>query len=260
MQAIKYFLTQSKYNVKNAHALARSFWIGIISMILNNLAFFIIWFLFMKATGPINGWTSLDVLGMLGVSVFIFGFMHSFFYGIIDLPQSVTKGTFDGVLLAPTNSFLKLSGSSFSITAYGDLIQGVFVVILYGFLMHLSIYTWTLYILSIIMGCIIFICVRLLCSLIAFFLHDGEIVVGQLFEIFIRPSLYPGAIFPNKLKIIFMTVIPALLTSAVPVEVVKYNSINLVGFSAIFTIIWVLITWRVFSVSVRRYESGNFLR
>ena len=105
---ITYFIAQTKANLRNAHALTRSFWIGVFSMILNNLTFFIIWFLFMKATGPINGWTSVDVFGMLGVSMLCFGVCNSFFHGTRELPEFVMRGSFDSILLAPVNSFLNL--------------------------------------------------------------------------------------------------------------------------------------------------------
>ncbi len=260
MQTIRYFIAQSKYNIKNAHALSRSFWIGIISMAMNNMAFFIIWFLFTKATGPINGWTSLDVFGMLGVSLVTFGFTHGFFYGVVELPHSVLRGNFDGVLLSPANSFFKIAGASFSITAFGDLIQGVVVVVIYGVLSNFNFSMWLLYILAIAIGCIIFVCVRLLCSLIVFFVHDGDVISGQLFEIFIRPGLYPGSIFPHKLKIFFMTVIPSLLTSALPIDVMKTHSERLILVGFFMVIFWVCFTYFVFSVAVRRYESGNYLR
>ncbi len=260
MQTLKYFIVQTKYNLKNAMALSSSFWIGVLGMILNNFTFFIIWFLFMKATGPINGWTTYDVFGMLGVALICFGFTHSFFYGIIDLPESVIKGNFDSVLLSPVNSFIKLAGSSFSVTAYGDLIQGVVIVFMYGFLVHFSFIDWFLFLASMILGCVVFLCIRLLCSLVVFFIHDGEIISSQLFEIFLRPGLYPGAIFPNKLKIFFMTIIPTLFTSAVPVDVVKLSSQKLLFFGLLMTVFWVLVTCIVYHFAVKRYESGNLLR
>lgn len=257
---IRYFIAQSKYNLKNAHALSGSFWIGIISMIINNLTFFVIWFLFMKATGPINGWTTLDVFGMLGVAMIAFGFTHGFFYGIVDLPRFVLSGTFDNVLLSPTNAFFKLGGSSFSVTAYGDLIQGTFIAILYGILTHFTLYTWVLYFFAIITGCIVFVCIRLLCSLVVFFIHDGDVISGQLFEIFLRPGLYPGAIFPNKLKIFFMTIIPTLLTSAIPIDIVKSNSFEILFLGIFISIFWIFVTYFIFKFAIKRYESGSFLR
>ena len=257
---ILYFIAQTKYNIKNAHALLSSFWVGVWSMVLNNFSFFIMWMLFMKATGPINGWSAMDVFGMLGVAMTCFGFAHGFFYGIIDLPQFVMRGTFDSVLLAPVNSFLKLSGSSFSVTAYGDLLLGGVVCIIYGIYSHFDFYAWVLFIITLILGCVLFVAIRLLCALIVFFMHDGEVVVMQVFEIFLRPGLYPGSIFPDKLKIFCMTVIPTLITSAVPIDTAKFNSIKFMLVSLSVTIVWVLITAAVFRISVRRYESGNFLR
>ncbi|MEK9179582.1 MAG: ABC-2 family transporter protein, partial [Patescibacteria group bacterium] len=208
---IRYFIAQTKYNIKNAHALKHSFWIGVFSMVMNNVSFFVIWLLFMKATGPINGWTGIDVFGMLGVAMVCFGVTQGFFFGVRELPELVHRGSFDSVLLAPVNSFLKLSGSEFSVTAYGDLLIGIVVIIFYGIYLHFSFYAWFLFLFSIMLGCVVFISVRLMCSLVAFFIHDGEDISNQMFEIFLRPGLYPGAIFPNKLKIFCMTIIPTLI-------------------------------------------------
>lgn len=260
MKDIIYFITQTKYNIKNAYALRYSFWLGVVSMMINNLAFFIIWFLFMKATGPIKGWETIDVMGMLGVSMIAYGVAHGFFFGITDMPNSVIKGTFDSVLLSPRNSFLKIGGSSFSVTAYGDLIEGIFVAIFYGIYSGFDFYSWVLYIVAIILGCIVFIAILLLCSLVVFFVKDGELISRQLFEIFLRPSLYPGPIFPSKLKLFFMTVIPALLTSAVPIDVVKEKSLPLLLISFVVTIFWVLLSSFLFRFSIKHYESGNLLR
>lgn len=260
LRNIRYFIAQSKYNVKNAHALTRSFWIGVMSMMMNNITFFVIWLLFMRSTGPINGWTGLDVFGMLGVALISFGVTNALFYGIVDLPHLVERGTFDSVLLSPANAFLKIGGSSFQVTAYGDLAQGIIVAVIYAFLAKFTLYTVGLYILGIVLGCIIFVCVRLVCSLMVFFVRDGEIISDQLFEIFIRPGLYPGSIFPNKLKIFFMTVVPALLTSAVPIDIIKSNSWRAVLPALGITAVWVIITVLLFKVAIKRYESGNYLR
>ena len=42
---ILYFLTQTKFNLKNAYALRKSFWVGVFSMMLNNISFFVMWLL-----------------------------------------------------------------------------------------------------------------------------------------------------------------------------------------------------------------------
>ncbi len=260
MKDIRYFIAQNKFNFKNAYVLKGSFWIGVWSMILNNTAFFVMWILFMNATGPINGWNSFDVFGMLGIAMFCYGVAHSFFFGIKELPDLVLRGAFDNVLLSPVNSLIRLAGYSFSVIAFGDLFLGGAVFIVYGLYLDFTLYAWFVYLFSIFLGCVVFICFRLLSSLIVFFIHDGEVVSTQVFEMFLRPGLYPGSIFPDKLKIVCMTILPTLLTSAVPIDVVKVNSLTILLVSVLVTIGWIFITAGVYSAAVKRYESGNFLR
>lgn len=257
---IKFFIAMSVANLRNAYVLRTSFWIGVVSMVLNNLTFFAIWLLFMNATGPINGWTSVDVIGMIGVSTFCFGVCHSFFYGVKELPEFVVKGTFDSVLLAPVSSFVKLAGLSFSVTAYGDLLMGISIMIFYGFYLKFTLVVWLLFIMAALSGCVIFICFRLLISLIVFFVYDGELLSTQMMDIFMRPGLYPGGIFPYKLKVFLLTAIPILITSAMPIDIIKSESITLLIASICVAGIWVIITKIMYQFAIKRYESGNMLR
>ncbi len=257
---IKYFLVSIKYNLKNAYVLGSSFWIGVFSMVLNNTSFYIIWYLFISATGDINGWGSYDIFGMLGISTFCFGITNSFFYGVVKMPSIVTRGDFDAVLLSPRLILNRLSGMNFSITALGDLFMGFGVFVWYGITKLFSFEQWLMFLVVIFLGVITFLCVRILVSLISFYIHDGELISGQIFKLFLRPGLYPGSMFPSKMKLFFMTVIPSLLTSTVPIDYIKTNSINIFLLSFCVTLFWLLITVIIFKISIKRYESGNFLR
>lgn len=255
-----YFLCLLKYNLKNARALGTSFWIGVFGMVLNNSAFFVIWHLFMRATGPINGWTSIDVFGMLGIAMFCFGITHGFFHGVVELPHIVTRGQFDTVLLSPRNILVRLSGMSFSITAFGDLVMGLGVMIWYGVARNFHISEWISLIALVILGAIVFLCVRIIASLVVFYIYDGELISNQVFELFLRPGLYPGSIFPHKMKILFMTAIPTLLTSSLAVDYLKQGQTWLVILAFLSAGFWVMLAAYLLKKSVKRYESGNFLR
>lgn len=260
MKDVTYFFTQIYFNIKNAHALAKSFWIGVAGMILNNTAFFIMWYLFMQATGEVNGWGSVDVMGMLGISMFTFGVVHSFFFGIVKMSDFVNEGKFDGVLLSPVSVFVRQSGMQFSVVAYGDLLQGIAVTLWYILHTHMSLLHIGVLLFGIILGSLVFVAIVLVLSCISFYVRDSAIIADQLRDILIRPSIYPGGIFPDGLKIFFMTVIPALLTSSVPIDMVKNPSAGLLVFVIVVVVVWVLIARYVFSRALRRYESGNMLR
>lgn len=260
MKDITYFFTQIYFNIKNAHALAKSFWIGVSGMVINNTAFFIMWYLFMKATGDINGWSSTDVMGMLGISMLTFGVVHSFFFGIVKMSDFVNEGKFDSVLLSPVSTFVRQSGMQFSVVAYGDLLQGIAVTIWYILHIHLSFIDVGILLFGIILGSIVFVALVLVISSISFYVQDSAIIADQLRDILIRPSLYPGGIFPEGLKIFFMTVVPALLTSSVPIDMVKDPSLQMFTIPTVAVLVWVLLARYIFSRALRRYESGNMLR
>lgn len=257
---IIYFFNLFKFNLKNAFALKGSFFISVFSMMLNNSTFFIIWYLFSSATGPINGWTSFDIFGMLGVAMLCFGITHGFFYGTVDLPEIVTRGKFDTVLLSPRSILSRLSGMSFSIIALGDILLGLIIVIWYGLINSFNFNSWIIYIFIILLGSIIFLCIRILVGLIVFYVYDGELISGQVFEIFLRPGLYPGSMFTHKMKIIFMTVIPVLITSSVGIDFLKTRESWILYLAILSTLFWTSITYLLFKKSIKRYESGNFLR
>lgn len=260
MKEISFFITQTYFNIKNAHALAKSFWIGVAGMVINNTAFFIMWYLFMRATGDINGWSSTDVMGMLGISMLTFGVVHSFFFGIVKMSDFVNEGKFDSVLLSPVSAFVRQSGMQFSVVAYGDLLQGIAVTVWYIVYMHMSAVDIGVLLFGIILGSIVFVALVLVISCISFYIQDSAIIADQLRDILIRPSIYPGGIFPEGLKLFFMTVVPALLTSSVPIDMIKNPSLAMFVLPTVVTIVWVLIAKFVFSRALRRYESGNMLR
>lgn len=247
-------------NFKNAKALTGSFYWSLIGMILNNSSFFFIWYFLLDTTGPINRWDSLDVFAMMGIAMFTFGITHSFFYGTCELPSYILRGTFDSVLLSPRNLIIRLSGMNFSITALGDLLIGTFFILYYPIIKGFSFGQLAGFLFFVLCGVIVFFCVNLLTGIISFYVQDGEAIVMQVFDIFLRPGLYPGSMFTNNLKIFFITVVPALITSTVPIEYIKNPTSIIVSITVISTVCWVCITMFLFKKSIKRYESGNFLR
>ncbi len=247
-------------NFKNAKALNSSFYLSLIGMVLNNSAFFVIWYFLLYTTGPINGWDTVDVFVMLGISMFCFGVTMSFFNGINELPKYILNGKFDSVLLSPRNIILRLSGMSLSTTAISDLIMGFVLIVYYLFVKNFSLEQIVGFIFFILCGVVVFFCIKLLTVTLSFYIHDGESIGTQIFDIFLRPGLYPGSMFTNNMKIFFITIIPILITSAIPIEYIKSPNSQIILITLVSTIFWVLFTIYIFNKSIKKYESGNFLR
>lgn len=255
---MKYVIINIKKNLKNAKELKSSFIINIIGMMLNNLAFLIIWYYFGASIGNINGWEPFDIFGLYAISATSYGIISSFLAGIFKLPDYISGGSFDKYLLTPKNILLKVSTSTISISALGDLIFGIICLIIFIIISKLTIFQILLSLILIIISSIIFYAFSLICMSISFCLMDGYNVSNGLFGLFLSNSLYHGGAYTGIIRIIFIFLIPSLLLGAIPVEIIKYYNIYKLLFIIILSIIWLIISIIFFYKSLKKYESNNF--
>ena len=115
-------LLNIKKNFKNEKELKSSFITSVIGMILNNTDFLILWYYFGNSIGNINGWDPLDIFGLYTFSATSYGIISCFCAGIYKLPNYISSGNFDKYLLTPKSILLKVSTSSISTSAIGDLV------------------------------------------------------------------------------------------------------------------------------------------
>ena len=70
-----------KSNIASAAELRVSFLMQVVGMMLNNTAFLVVWILFFKAFGDINGWTANEMFALQGFVAVAYGFTFSLFSG-----------------------------------------------------------------------------------------------------------------------------------------------------------------------------------
>jgi ABC-2 type transport system permease protein len=92
LNEIVFFFFQWKQNIRNQQALRTSFLLQVAGMFINNIAFFVIWIMFSKTIGVINGWGAMQTFGMLCVSMLTFGIVHSLFGSTGTLTDTVPTG------------------------------------------------------------------------------------------------------------------------------------------------------------------------
>lgn len=257
MGSIKLALINIKKNFKNEKELKSSFIISVIGMAINNVAFLILWYYFGKTIGEINGWTALDIFGLYGISNTSYGIISSIFAGIFNIPNYISSGNFDKYLLTPKNILVKVSTSSISTSAFGDLLFGTVCFVVFAFCNNLTIFQILLSLLFIIISSIIFYSFSLICMSVSFYLMDGHNVSTGLYGIFVSNSLYHGGAFTGVLRVIFIFLIPSLLLGAVPVEIVKNFSFNNLYIILCLTIFWFVLSVMFFYKSLKKYESNN---
>ena len=257
MNNIKLALLNIKQNIKNEKELKSSFITSIIGMAINNIAFLFLWYNFGTAIGEVNGWTAMDIFGLYGFGTTSFGIVTAFFYGIFNLPNYISSGTFDKYLLTPKNILLKLSTSALLTSAFGDLLFGIICFIIFAINYKFTLFQLFISFILVIVSSIIYYAFSLICMTISFYLMDGHNVSNGLYGMFLSNSLYHGGAFTGVLRMIFIYIIPSLLLGAVPVEIIKnFSIINLILIIT-FSILWLVIAVTFFNKSLKKYESNN---
>lgn len=248
-----------KKNIESSAELRTSFLMNIVGMMINNLSFVIIWIFFVQSVGVINGWTAADVIGLQGFTALAFSFVFTFFGGLPKIAEYISSGAFDRFMLSPKNLILRIATSHFMVPAAGDFFFGVICLTIYAVLIQASILQVALLFLLALLGSILFFAVLLTFQSVAFFFTDGEPLARGLFEMFLTPALFHGGAFQGGTRLFFTFLIPSLLLGALPVEIIRDLSFSKLLVVLVVTLVWLFISVRVFYLSVKKYESSNFM-
>jgi ABC-2 type transport system permease protein len=259
IKEIKFALYSIKKNIQSSTELRTSFLMNVVGMAINNTAFVFLWIYFVKSVGVIGGWTAFDIIGLNGFASITYGITFSVFMGIRKIPEYVTLGSFDRFLLSPKNILLRIATSSFSPSAVGDVVFGIICLIIYGFLIKISLLQIIFVFFLIIFASIIFLALAIIISTVSFYFIDARSISDGMFQLFFTPTLFHGGAFQGVMRFIFVFIIPSLLIATVPTETVKNISfINLI-LVGLASLLWLFISIKLFNKAIRKYESSSFM-
>lgn len=259
MKELTFALCAIKKNIENSAELRTSFVANVIGMMINNVAFVILWGSFVLSVGIIHGWTVTDVIGLQGFMACSFGMAFSAANGLRKIPEYVTNGVFDQCLLSPKHLLIRAATMSFGTSAIGDLFFGVTCLFLYGILSHLTLPQVLLGFFFVLISALMFLAAIIVVISTSFFFMDATIVTTGLFELFLTPSLFHGGIFQGTTRFIFTFLIPSLVVAALPVEIIKHPSLEKIILVTCVAIAWFLLSLKIFYAGVKRYESSNLM-
>jgi ABC-2 type transport system permease protein len=254
---LSYYLTRLRSNFENKRVLQNSFLLQIIAMIISNSSFFVIWIVFNKAVGTINGWGPLQTFGMLSVSIFTYGITHTMFGSLGKLYEVVPTGIFDTYLTKPKSLYLRIINNEFNVTAIGDLVQGFGGIVIYLYLAQTHFSNFVLLFLMIPAGVLIEVSILILYDCVIFWLPQASSLSQALFNFIMLPSTQPISLLKGSMRFIYLFIIPALVIGGLPVEAFNQDKWRLLGLTYTITIAWFFISRWVLTISIRRYESGN---
>lgn len=241
-------------NLKASTALRGAFLIQCLFMLVNNLIFFAVWWLFFRKFEEIGGWRLAEVTALYGLVAGCFGLAMIFGGGVRQLARLIADGDLDSFLTQPKNLLLHTVGSQSMASGWGDVISAAVLLFYSGYL------TWNhapILILTLISGAVLFVSAGILFNSLAFFLGPVDTLARQMFEFVVTFSVYPQTVFAGYLKLILFTLVPAGFIGFLPVEVLREFRWDYVAAIIFGTIAYLAFTIWVFHTGLRRYTSGN---
>ncbi|MEI6533032.1 MAG: hypothetical protein WCO06_04285 [Candidatus Roizmanbacteria bacterium] len=229
--------------------------IQIIGMILNNLAFFSIWYLLLLRFGSINGYKLEDFLLLEGSLATVYAIYFLLFGGVTKLYQFLNQDSFLDMQLYPASPLAVTLTKSGASSQFGDLIQGVLFLGYYGFLYTDKIGMMIIGLILILVG---FFGIMLFVNSFAFFYPGLSLVFEDIFNnVYISASMYPSDNYKGVLRniLFILLVIPVI---CFPIEVVR----GLYGPEALlislFCVIGInILGYLLWHAGIRKAESGS---
>ena len=253
---IKYLWLCVCYNVKESISNKKSFIIQTIAMFINNFVFILFWqVLFNNKGGSINGINLQDILYLWSIPTIGYGIAFFCFGGIDTLCKDIVDGNLDIYLTKPKHSLISVLTSKSILSAMGDLLFGVVVgMIAVNFNPIKILAILALGLIAGVLTTSIITCVKLL----SFWLGDiSNATQKYTHSLFITLTIYPERMFPDIIKFVMYTAIPAAYVAHVPVGIMKTFSFKGIAIIFIAAIFFVTLMFFMYSKGLKKYESGN---
>lgn len=254
---LKIFACYFRLNLASALEYRASFFTQAFGMALSNSTFIFFWWIAFQQVGDtIAGYSFENVLFIWAVTSSGYGLSHILFANVSGLSKLIVTGELDTYLLQPCNVLLNVLCAKTSLSAYGDLLYGVILMLIF-LAGNPSAWLWFLY--GTLMTGALFTAINLLAHTLSFYWGNVPLL-GQLAEEFtINFSMYPENIYAPAVRALMYSLIPAGIAVHVPLRLFQQFSPGLALASWGGAVIYCAAAGFFFYRGLRRYESGNVI-
>jgi ABC-2 type transport system permease protein len=236
-------------NLKASMALRGAFWAQVIFMALNNLIFFVMWWIFFDRFKEIE-----DMAAIYGMVAGAFGLAMIFVAGARELARYIAEGDLDSFLTQPKSALLQSVASRSNASGWGDVVSGFVLLYLSGYFGVAEVLWGAV---GMACGATVFLATMVIVHSMAFWLGHVGALARQVSEFLIIFSAYPKTIFSGALKFLLFTALPAGFVSYLPVELVRGFSLPTLAAVVGGALLYSALAIAVFAAGLRRYESGS---
>jgi ABC-2 type transport system permease protein len=241
-------------NLRAAVAARRTFVIQASFMCLNNIVFFVFWWVLLRRVPSLGGWRIEDVEALYGITATSFGLVVAVAGGVRHLGRTIDEGELDTLLTQPKPTLIYAVGLRSQASGVGDVISGLGFLWLSG---QVSWATAPVAVLAILAAAGTFLGSGIIFFSLPFWLSRTEAISRLVWELLLTFSLYPEPLFGGVLRLLLFTLLPAGFVAYVPVDVLRHPSAA--GLAEMLTASagYLVLARIVFGLGLRRYESGS---
>jgi len=241
-------------NLKASIALRGAFLMQATFMLLNNLIFFVMWWVFFDRFEEVRGWRVEDMLAMYGMVAASFGMFVVFGAGARDLTRVIIEGDLDSFLGQPKSPLLQVVCARSQASGWGDIVSGLLMIAWSG---YMGVGAVVPALIGMTCGAVVLLASTVLIHCSAFWLGNNDDLNRAASEFLVLFSVYPKTVFSGALKFALFTILPAGFISFLPVETLRAPSF--MGVAAVVggAVLYAGLAVGVFRAGLRRYESGN---
>lgn len=254
---LKIFACYFRLNLASALEYRASFFTQAFGMALSNSSFIFFWWIaFSQMGGSIAGYSFRDVLFIWAVTSSGFGLSAILFANASKLTGLIVTGELDTFMLQPCNILLNILCARTALSAYGDLI--------YGFVIMLIFYpgnpaAWLWFAVGIVISGLLLTAVTVTAHTLSFFWGEASIIGSMATEFAINFSIYPETIYAPAVRAIMYSVIPMGIAVHTPMRLLGEFSPSGLTLALGGTALYCALACAFFYRGLRRYESGNVI-
>jgi ABC-2 type transport system permease protein len=241
-------------NLKASMTLRGAFTMQVVFMAMNNLTFFVFWWVLMRRVPDIRGWRLADIELLFGVVAVAVGLAITVAGGVRYLGQFIEQGELDTLLVQPPPVLLHAVGMRSQSSGFGDMASGVFLIVMSGQVAWIDVPSLVF---AMVAAALVFAATGILFFSAAFWLGQSDTVARQLWELVITFSLYPEPLFGGVLRLVLFTLIPAAWVGYIPAQVARHASPGQLLLLATAAGGYLVLAVVVFERGLRRYASGS---
>lgn len=216
-------------------------------------------YLIFTQTKGFPGWNLDQIILFQGVLLIVLGLRTLFFGELQDFVyRLVRRGDFDRLLLKPYPPIGIILASGFSMNSLGSILGGIIITV-YSTLkldLHVGVVQLGLFLIFIAAGLALFMALDVLFSCIVIVL----VQMGRLNEFFnfiARFGEYPLSIYPNALRLAFITVVPFAVWVNIPAQLLLGSLDVYMLYSLVFCFAFLFVCLKVWGLCLRKYTSAG---